>query len=120
MKLIKIVLIVFVVFGVSSYLINAVITTEQVRQIENGANNPKSASPISAADGKREFMRTCDDNSLDGAGFDQTSYCGCVYDSIVAEKGINWLANQGLNSSESELSAAIQPYVDRCIAIQTT
>ena len=100
------------------YLIGAVITREEVRQIENSANNPKSTPAISIDTGKQEFMRTCDDDSLNGAAFDQTSYCGCVFDTIVAEKGINWLANQGLNSSEAELATAMQPYVDRCVAKQ--
>lgn len=100
------------------YLIGAVITREEVRQIENGANNPKSAAGISSESAKTSFMSGCDDGSLNTAEFNQTTYCGCMYDTMAAEKGINWIADLGLNKTEAEASAAMTPYAERCIAIQ--
>jgi hypothetical protein len=97
------------------YAIDAVQTKEQVRQIEQRADDPTSESVIDPVAAKEEWMSSCDDGTLNGANFSQTTYCGCTFDLIVQEKGLNWVANIGLNGTEAEIKAAIEPFANRCL-----
>lgn len=97
------------------YAIDAVQTKEQVRQIEQRADDPTSKSVIDPVAAKEEWMSSCDDSTLNGANFNQTTYCGCTFDLIVQEKGLNWIANIGLNGTEAEIKAAVEPYANRCL-----
>ncbi len=100
------------------YAVDAVQTKEKVRQIEQRADDPNSKSVIDPIAAKKEWMSSCDDNTLDGANFDQTTYCTCTFDLIVKEKGLNWVANMGLNGTEAEIRAAVEPYANQCLEQQ--
>lgn len=97
------------------YAIDAVQTKEQVRQIEQRADDPNSKPLMDVAEGRKEWMSGCDDGTLNGANFNQTTYCGCAYDLMVQEKGLNWIANTGLNSTDAEMKEAFRPYSEQCV-----
>lgn len=99
------------------YLISAVITKEEVRKIENGASDPNSTSSVSKESAKTAFMSGCDDGSFTN-GINQTSYCSCMFDTMEAEKGVNWIADLGINKTETEAIEAMTPYASRCVARQ--
>lgn len=97
------------------YAIDAVQTREQVRQIEQRADDPTSKSVLDPTAAKEEWMQGCDTGEYTGANFNQTTYCGCTFDLLVQEKGLNWVANMGLNGTDAEIKAAVEPYANRCL-----
>lgn len=100
------------------YLVEAVVTNEQVRQVNNRANDPKSEPVVSAADVRSEFMKGCDTGEYSGANFDQSAYCGCVYDKIEAQYGVNYIIKSGLNDSSEDMQTKFAPQINQCLAEQ--
>lgn len=109
---------VLIVVSGARYMIGAVITNEQVRQVEQRANDPKSESIISEADAKATFMESCDTDEFSGSNFDQRNYCSCIYDKLVEHHGVNWLIQVGLNDTPEEMQTKMQPEVNFCLQAQ--
>ncbi len=74
-----------------------------------------NATQASEATAKQEFMSGCDDGSLDGARFDQTNYCECVYNSAKTEFGLKQMANDSLNLTESEMTEKYKSNALECV-----
>lgn len=113
MKTLASILIFVVVAAGARYLVGAVITQEQVRQVEQRASDPKSQPVVSEETIRAEFMSTCDVGST--PGLDQTEYCTCTFEILVEEKGINWMINLGLKGTDAEIEAVVMPVAERCV-----
>jgi hypothetical protein len=111
----KIAAVILVVLIGVPYLSSAIQTKQVVDEISTRADNPTSEPVINISKGRADFMSGCDTGEYDGAGFDQTAYCGCVFDTMLEEKGINWIVKLGLNVDTTEAEAAMEPYANRCV-----
>ena len=81
--------------------------------------NSSSTSVESNADAKKVFMSKCDTGELTGAKFSQTSYCGCVYDELIALNGnYTQLENDGLNMTPAQKQTKYQPQINDCLSKQ--
>lgn len=110
--LVIIAVVLFGAFGVG-YIIDAVLTKEAVRKIENRANNPTSQPIITDAEARAEFVNGC---VIEGVGIDGVQiYCTCMYDELRQIYSVNQLINLALNSSEAELESIMAPHVDGCV-----
>lgn len=101
-----------------TYMIGAVQTQQQVTQINQRAEDKKSEPVISSSEAKAEWMTGCDTESLGGATFNQTEYCGCTFDRLEKRYGVNKLLQLFLNSSEQEIENLITPDANTCMAEQ--
>ena len=100
------------------YFIDVVRTQDTLRQVEKGASDPTSQPVVDPRVARHSYMSSCDDGSLDSFSFDQTEYCACTFDSIVAEKGLNWLGDLGLNGSEKDKQDTFATYGTKCLKTQ--
>ena len=102
------------------FLAGAVMTDIQVRQIRNGANDKNSKIAMSVPEARKSWNEGCDPTPTVGGAFNQTTYCNCVFDSLVDTYGINWIANMGLTKTQTELQTAFKEPSDACIYDQTS
>lgn len=120
MKNVPKIVLVIVAFVVIRYIAGAVMTDIQVRQIKNGANDKNSKVAMSVPEARKFFNEGCDPTPMNSNEFNQTTYCNCVFDSLVETYGINWIANMGLTKTEAELQTAFKKPSDICIYNQTS
>lgn len=113
--------VVFVAFFLSAYALTYVIDAVNVKyhvdNIQEQAKDPKSKPVLSVESAKEEFMSTCAGGER-VAGFDSTSYCICVFDSMVADLGLNKLIELGLDANSTATENVIQPYITKCVNVQ--
>jgi hypothetical protein len=101
-----------------AYMVGAVQTQQQVTEISQRADNPKSESVINKADAKTEWMKACDTGEFDGANFDQNAYCACTFEKVVQNHGLNKIAQLALNGSDQELETLMQDEINYCLGQQ--
>lgn len=108
-------IIIIMVAPVTRYVVSAVSTKQQVDQIQARASDPNSDAGITREEGKKIFMENCDNGQIAGA----TEYCGCMFDSMEADHGMNWMAALGLNKDQDAVAKEMQPYTDKCLGNTT-
>lgn len=118
MKTLISILVIVGAFAGFRYMAGAVVTNEQVRQVNNRASDPKSESVVERAVFYKEFMAGCDDGTLDGAKFDQTTYCNCAFDSMEEKYGLNYMTQSALNDSEEQMLAKFNAEFEGCLKQQ--
>lgn len=105
-------------FIVAFWSVGYIVDSVQVKREVEKINDVSSSEVISRAEGKIEFMEGCDTGIYSGPAFDQTRYCGCVYDKLVEKHGVNGLLRIVLNESEEEIQSIMADEVSLCLAEQ--
>lgn len=104
----------FILWAVAIMLmINGAVYLIAKNQVENSVNNYSEESF------KAEFMEGCDDGTLDGARFDQTQYCQCLWTEIRKNYEIKELGSDGLNLTEQEIATKYEKEIDLCLNTYT-
>ena len=112
LKTILIVIAILLSARLGAYLVRAVTVERQVNEITTGSTT------LYAEDFKQGFMEGCLEVDFSGSGFDQKQFCGCMYDEIVADKGIQWAVKAGLNSNDPEYQSFFENYATVCLGRQ--
>jgi hypothetical protein len=99
-------------WAVASYLVTAI---RVERQVNNLSNNP---SVMSTAEFKDGFMQGCMEVDLSGLGINQSQYCSCMYDEVMAGKGMNWAVQAGLDINNPKYQADLERYASICLSKQ--
>jgi len=99
-------------WALGSYLVKA-ITVE--RQVNNLTTNPQALSTAEFKDG---FMQGCMEVNLSGLGINQTQYCGCMYDMVMENKGMNWAVQAGLDINNPKYQGDLENYASICLSEQ--
>lgn len=115
-KIIGIIIVLAMFYG-GAYLVDAVITREEVRDITNRANDERAGVKVeekyNRSDAKSEWMSGCNDGT-------NTEYCSCGFDEIVNATSVNILLDNALSMSENELVNWMKPYIEKCYYLLDT
>jgi hypothetical protein len=65
-----------------------------------------------------EFMRECDDGTLDGKRFNQSEYCQCVWNKMETNHGLETMQRQFINLTEDEIVEFFKPEATACLSVQ--
>lgn len=114
LRIIVTVVAVILSFSAGSYLVRAITVERQVSSLNDKATAPL----ITEQEARDSVMQGCMAVDLSGYSFDQKTYCQCMIDNLIEDKGVNETIRLGLNVNDPAVEAELGNYASTCLARQ--